>query len=199
MKHYRDPLEMVAYLLVDPLLMFSFFKDFTLNYTNLKNQRGADVYQDLMTSKWAKDSEAFIKEEFGETRKILPIIFYEDGVAMDNNNKRKVTPILLTIGNFSNSMQQQLSSKYIVAYYPDINLKKNKSFTQHLRRVCKFNKTRIREEIQMIHYIIHKQLWSFLFETIQQGWESGVELYALGHGCHIFHTCIPFFVGDGPS
>ena len=133
--YFRDPLEMVAYLLVEPILMFSFLKDIMLNYTNIKNKAGADVYQDLMTSDWAKDTESFIKEEFGNLRKVLSIIFYEDGVAIDNNNKRKVTPILLTIGNFSNAMQQQLSSKYIVAYYPDINLKKNKSFNQHLGRV----------------------------------------------------------------
>jgi len=49
----------------------------------------------------------------------LPLIFYTDGVQVSPHARNKITPVMITLGNFSDELLQKDISKRVVAYLPN--------------------------------------------------------------------------------
>ena len=96
------------------------------------NKVPARAYGNVMTSNWCELSEREIlaKDTDGN---ILPIILYADGVSVsDSVVNNKITPVICTIGNFSNKLQNQTFAKSVLSYLPNYNFHSKVLLVQHL-------------------------------------------------------------------
>ena len=82
----RDPLELIAYKLVDPTLMFLFKDDIQFEYKKETLLGGEVCFSNLMSSNYAKCTESNIKS-LHSSGLLLPLIVYSDGVAMGLRSK----------------------------------------------------------------------------------------------------------------
>ena len=69
-----------------------------------------------MSSEWCRLTEAYIRDTKNAQGKVLPIIFYLDGVQLNDNINNKATPVMCTIGNFSVELINQNIAKCVIGY-----------------------------------------------------------------------------------
>jgi hypothetical protein len=104
---------------------------------------GEYVYSDVMTSPWSKETENLVLSKDPEGH-IMPLIFYTDGVQVSSNARNKVTPVMVTLGNFSDELLQKDCSKRVIAYLPNFKGNSKDNIKAHLMRTLGICKTAVR-------------------------------------------------------
>jgi hypothetical protein len=87
----RDPMELIAYKLIDPTLMLLYKDHIQFNYKRETLDNGKECFSNLMSSLYAKNTEEEIKNIHTEAI-FCPLIVYSDGVALEL--RKRVSEIL---------------------------------------------------------------------------------------------------------
>ena len=193
--YIRDPMELIAELLVNPEIMFKYAAHVRFDYFANDNNR----YGDLMSSEWCRLTEAYIRETKNAQGKVLPIIFYLDGVQLNDNIHNKVTPVMCTIGNFSDELINQDIAKCVIGYLPD-PLESKEAILAHLKELYPESSfTELEKQIRQFDILLEREFWKEIVKGIRNSYNSGVKLHVLGQGIKLFFPCIVFFAGDEPQ
>jgi len=191
--HLRNPIELIAELLVDPEIMLKWRDDVVFDYVECIN----GVVGDIMSSLWCKKTEETIRTR-NPTGHILPIILYADCIALNNNIHNQITPVLCTTGNFSNELLSQDISKCTISYIPNLKKINEGKLLRHLQGLYK-TKDESSKQLKLFHLHVTKTVWEYIANTIQQYWLSGIKMNVLGQGVKCFYPCIAYFAGDLPQ
>lgn len=140
--HYRSPIELISYLFIDPEIMYLWNEDILFKYVIKRTNDGEEIYSNLMNSPWARDTEIAINKRDANGY-ILPLIFYSDGVQVGTNTHHKVTTVICSTGNFSDSLLNKEFSKCVVAYLPNFNNYSKYDLQKHLVKTMKFSKSKV--------------------------------------------------------
>ena len=74
---------------------------------------------------------------------LMPIIFYTDGVQVSANVHNKITPVVITLGNFSDTLLQKDISKRVIAYLPNFKSYSKDLMISHIMAKLKISKTKV--------------------------------------------------------
>jgi len=141
--YVRSMFQIISYMLVDPELMLIWQNHVQLSYKPAVDRDGFRVFTNVMNSPWAEETERLIREKDANGY-LLPLIFYTDGVQVSAHARNKVTPVMITLGNFSDELMQKDISKRIVAYLPNFRGMSKDNLLQHLMKTLKIKKTKVR-------------------------------------------------------
>lgn len=96
----RDPLELVAQALVDPTIQYIHCDDCVYEYTPQTLEDGTPCWSSIMSSEFAKHTQAAIRARHTEGI-LIPVVTYADGVSLGLRNKVSdllaVQPLLTSI------------------------------------------------------------------------------------------------------
>jgi len=130
-------------MLIDPEIMFAWRKHVSFRYHVAKDRSNNQVYADVMTSNWAKETENLVlqKDPYGY---LMPLIFYTDGVQVSDSVHNKVTPVIVSLGNFSDALLQKDISKRVIAYLPNFKCYSKALMISHIISKLGVSKTQAR-------------------------------------------------------
>ena len=205
--YLRDPIELIAELFINPEIMFKNRNHVRFDYyeqptTAPGGASSSPMIGDLMCSEWCKQTQLYIRENKNKDGNILPIIFYSDGVQLNDNIQNKVTPVMCTTGNFSESLLNSDLSKCIIGYLPSLRRESKLKLANHLSIVYRGrggSVAFIEEQIKQFDLLIEREYWKEIVKGIKTNWDCGIELHVLGHNTKLFYPCVAFFVGDDPQ
>jgi len=140
--YVRNIFEVISHMLIDPEIMLLWRNHFKLKYFKATDQQGNHVYSDLMSSEWALHSEAMVYEK-DPNGYLMPLIFYTDGVQVSSSIHNKITPVIVTLGNFSDSLLQKDISKRVIAYLPNFKCYSKALIISHIVSKCGISKTKV--------------------------------------------------------
>ena len=89
----RDPVELLSYQLIDPVLQFQWKEHISYNAFVKKNDKNERVISDTMTTPWAHKMETLIRIESPEAI-FIPIFLYTDGVSLGHGQNKKCNPVM---------------------------------------------------------------------------------------------------------
>ena len=138
--YVRDVIEVISYLFLDPKIMYG-WKDHVTFKCHSFFTGDIRTYGNVVSSEWAAKSEEEIrmKDRLGV---LLPIIFYMDAVSVsDSHVNNKITPVMCTIGNFSDELQNQVFAKPIISYLPNFNSYSKTILVEHVKDVLNISVT----------------------------------------------------------
>jgi hypothetical protein len=158
----RDLFQIISQMLVDPEIMLVWKKHVYMNYWRAVDKDGQHVFSHVMTSKWCEETEKLVKDKDPQGV-LLPLIFYTDGVQVSSNVRNKITPVMVTLGNFSDELLQKHFSKRIIAYIPNLKGISKDNLKTHLMRTLGISKTAV------IFYLIQYSLTELLFILLGDG------------------------------
>jgi len=138
----RNIFEVISHMLIDPEIMLLWRNHFKLKYFKATDQQGNHVYSDVMSSEWALHSELMVHEK-DPNGHLMPLIFYTDGVQVSSNIHNKITPVIVTLGNFSDSLLQRDISKRVIAYLPNFKCYSKALMISHITSKCGISKTKV--------------------------------------------------------
>ena len=194
--YFRDPMELISELFVNPEIMFKYKEHVLLNYYKDCKEPHSESFSNLMSSRWCRQTEELIKSKHQDGH-ILPFIFYLDGVHLNGQAQNKLTPVMCTTGNFSDELINKDIAKCVIGYLPTlIDLKAE--LEEHLLTIFG-SKTRLAKEWQRFELLVEREFWKEITKGINKHWETGVNLHVLGIGIKEFYPCIAFFVSDDPQ
>jgi len=194
--YFRDPMELISELFVNPEIMFKYKEHVLLNYYKDCKEPHSESFSNLMSSRWCRQTEELIKSKHQDGH-ILPLIFYLDGVHLNGQAQNKLTPVMCTTGNFSDELINKDIAKCVIGYLPTlIDLKAE--LEEHLYAIYE-SKTRLVKEWQRFELLVEREFWKEVTKGINKHWETGVSLHVLGIGIKLFYPCIAFFVSDDPQ
>ena len=201
--YVKDPIEMISYFLIDPQIMFGWKKDVHFRHYKLSplDSKNAHVraYGNVMTSSWCEMSEReiLLKDPDGN---ILPIILYADGVSVsDSHVNNKITPVICTIGNFSDELQNQSFAKSVLSYLPNYNSHSKLLLVQHLVATLGISTSAAERNVKYFELYVERIFWASVVKIISNYAVKGVKLHVLGQGINTFYPRIAFICGDDPS
>lgn len=139
----RNLFEIISYMLIDPEIMFVWRDHIRMNYNRATDRENNHVYSDIMTSNWAYDTENLIRLKDNDG-KLMPLVIYTDGVQVSANVHNKITPVIITLGNFSDILIQKDISKRVVAYLPNFKCYSKDMIISHIRNKLKISKSKVR-------------------------------------------------------
>ena len=140
--YIRNVFEVLSHMLIDPEIMFVWKEHFHLSYHQSKDRDNNQVYSDVMTSNWAKESEDLVRIKDNEGY-LMPLMFYTDGVQVSANVHNKITPVVITLGNFSDTLLQKDISKRVIAYLPNFKSYSKDLMISHIMAKLKISKTKV--------------------------------------------------------
>jgi len=139
----RNMFQIISQMLVDPEIMMIWKKHFSIKYWRAVDKDGEHVYSDVMTSPWSEETEKLVHRKDPEGH-LMPLIFYTDGVQVSPNARNKITPVMVTLGNFSDELLQKDCSKRVVAYLPNFKGNSKDHIKTHLMKTLGICKTSVR-------------------------------------------------------
>jgi hypothetical protein len=115
---YEDPKILIEELLSDSSIVNpgSFFRE----YLNNTDGEGNHVYEEFVSGSWFKDAQSKVRNHFGNSVSVLPILLFSDETTINNWRSRSVKPIVMSIGNFSLSARDRTASRKLLGYFPSI-------------------------------------------------------------------------------
>ena len=140
--YVRNVFEVISHILVDPEIMFVWKEHFRIRYHHATDRDNNHIYSDVMTSNWAKESEILVRDKDNEGY-LMPLIFYTDGVQVSPNVHNKITPVVITLGNFSDTLLQKDISKRVIAYLPNFKSYSKDLIVSHIMTKLKICKTKV--------------------------------------------------------
>jgi len=191
--HLRNPIELISELMVDPEIMFKWKDDIVFDY--VLNTSG--VISDIMTSPWSKYTQDDIRKR-DPSGHLLPIILYADGIALNNNIHNQITPVICTIGNFSNELITQDISKCTISYIPNLKKINEGKILKHLQTIYK-TKEEACKQMKLFHMQVTRTVWEYIVNIVNHYWLNGVNMHVLGQGVKCFYPCVAYFAGDLPQ
>ena len=129
-------------MLIDPEIMFVWRDHIRMNYNRATDRENNHVYSDIMTSNWAYDTENLIRLKDNDG-KLMPLVIYTDGVQVSANVHNKITPVIITLGNFSDLLIQKDISKRVVAYLPNFKCYSKDMIISHIMNKLKITKSKV--------------------------------------------------------
>lgn len=141
--YIRNIFQVISYMLVDPEIMIIWKKHVHFRFQEAVDRDGNRVYSNIMTSPWAEATEKSLLTR-DSNGYLLPLIFYTDGVQVSSHARNKITPVMVTLGNFSDELLQKDTCKRIVAYIPNFSGVSHENIRQHLIKTLKISKTKVR-------------------------------------------------------
>ena len=194
--YLRDPMELISELFVNPEIMFKYRDQIYFEYFNNRSSLNAsDIYSEVMCSLWCKNTEEIVRKKNPEG-KIMPLIFYSDGVQLNDHIHNNVTPVMCTTGNFSDELIDKDISKCVIGYLPNL-LNTKAALRDHLYKI--FSKTEAELEIRRFDLLVEREYWKEIVKGLRKHWETGIQMHVLGKGIKTFFPCVAFFVGDDPQ
>ena len=115
---------------------------FRIRYHHATDRDNNHIYSDVMTSNWAKETEILVREKDNEGY-LLPLIFYTDGVQVSPNVHNKITPVVITLGKFSDTLLLKDISKCVIAYLPNFKSCSKDLIISHIMTKLKISKTKV--------------------------------------------------------
>jgi len=189
--YLRDPMELISELFINPEIMFKYKNSVRFDYFDCSD----NSYGDVMCSKWCKNSEALVRGK-NANGKILPLIFYSDGVQLNDRIHNNVTPVMCTTGNFSDDLITKDISKCVIGYLPNL-LNTKAALFDHL---CKmYSRSKAELEVRRFDLLVEREYWKEIVKGLKSHWENGIQMHVLGEGIKTFYPCVAFFVGDDPQ
>jgi hypothetical protein len=85
------------------------------------DQRAERQFDEIVTADWFKHSEEHVRRVHGDSKKVLSVILYIDGVTVDFFGNISLMPIMLTIGNFHEAYRQTKLGKRLLGFIPSIS------------------------------------------------------------------------------
>ena len=147
--YVRNLFEVISHMLVDPEIMFLWRSHIHLEYYRATDQQGNQVYSDVMSSNWALGSEIMVHQK-DPNGYLMPLIFYTDGVQVSNSVHNKITPVIVSLGNFSDSLLQKDLSKRVVAYLPNLKCYSKALMVSHIISKCGISKTKVTDIVSHV-------------------------------------------------
>jgi hypothetical protein len=154
------------------------------------------IYGDLCTSNWFKDTEAEVRMRIPSAC-LLPIILYHDGVNV--GSYQNVTPVLATCGNYSDEMQRMDKAKFCIGYITNLDMIKLPTIIAHLKEKAGFCKTSATAQVKSFCLKINQMYWKLVTKSIRENYNNGVLIKLLGDRIYHFMPVVPFTVGDEPA
>lgn len=99
-----------------------------------------------MTSTWCEESEKLVHDKDPDGH-LMPLILYTDGVQVSTHARNKITPVMVTLGNFSDELLQKDCSKRVIAYLPNFKGNSKDNIKAHLMKTLSISKTAVRYHI----------------------------------------------------
>jgi len=90
---------------------------------------GERVYDELHSGNWWREKQAFVRA-VDTNSSVLSLILYVDGVLVDFFGKISMIPIMISVGNFSQSYRQTLASKRLFGFIPSLSEEQIRSQTR---------------------------------------------------------------------
>jgi hypothetical protein len=178
----RHPVQCIAKQLIDPELMLGYHDGHRhlRPYIN-RNEEGQRVYSDLMSSKWAEETEGMLKPN----EILLPVIFYSDGVRLNKVGNNSCEPVQGSLGIFSDEILRKPSAKMCFGYIPTLEECFDES--QVLMHLVSrgHKKTQAEGMIKLFYNQIRSEFWDLLIQPIRDI-DEGIHLYVLGE----FHISV---------
>jgi len=140
--YIRNIFEVISHLLIDPEIMLTWRSHINLRYFEAKDCNGNHVFSDVMSSSWARESEKLVHAKNIDGC-LLPLIFYSDGVQVSESVHNKVTPVVITLGIFSDKLLQKDISKRVIAYIPNFKCYSKALMVSHIMAKLKVSKTKV--------------------------------------------------------
>lgn len=144
--YIMNAIEAISYLFIDPEIMFFYNDQIHFDHYFLSQQdsqgRATVATGDLMTSKWCYETQQMIRAK-NPNGHILPLIFYADGVQVSDNVNNKVTTVICTTGNFSDSLLNKSISKRVISYIPNFNIYSKNVLVRHLTRTLNISEEKV--------------------------------------------------------
>jgi len=141
--YVRNIFEIIAHMLIDPEIMFIWRKHIHFSYYRATDRNNNQVYSDLMSSNWAHETEKMIKSR-NQQGNLMPLIMYTDGVQVGNSVHNKITPVILSLGIFSDTLLQKDISKRVIAYLPNFRCYSKDIIISHLVSKLSVSKSKVR-------------------------------------------------------
>ena len=144
----RSLFQIISQMLIDPEIMIVWKKHVYMNYWRAVDKDGQHVYSDVMTSTWCEESEKLVHDKDPDGH-LMPLILYTDGVQVSTHARNKITPVMVTLGNFSDELLQKDCSKRVIAYLPNFKGNSKDNIKAHLIKTLSISKTAVRYHIFM--------------------------------------------------
>ena len=189
-----DPLEQISTVLNDPAVMLS-DENIRLDAYSIQDDKGEHISVDIMSSPWALHTQKRIKSRDPHGI-MLVIIPYSDGLDVTHCINTSFTPVVVTLGNYSNSYFMTNQSKLILGYLPDIN---ETIALNYLKNVLSMAETVAKREVSYLKLRVQRAFWISALSSIRTAGESGVLMPILGLGTRRIYPVIPFSIGDEPA
>ena len=112
----------------------------------------------------------------------------------------KANAALMTMGNFSDSLQRKDIGKMSLGFIPDLGPINSEVLVKHLIENTPLKKTAAKDEIIRFKRILEKTFWNVIFHSLRQYEHTGIRMYILGHAepCLVFPR-LAYCVGDDPA
>lgn len=149
--YVRNIFEVISHMLIDPEIMFIWKRHINFNYYRATDRDDNHVYSNVMTSNWALETEKMVrlKDKDGF---LMPLIFYTDGVQVGSSVHNKITPVILSLGIFSDALLQKDIAKRVVAYLPNFKCYSKDIIISHLMSKLSLSKTKVSSSMIYIRF-----------------------------------------------
>jgi hypothetical protein len=196
----RDPVEMLAYQCIDPILQFQWRNDIKYEYTEERIEgTQTRTYGDLMSSPWGKENQEHIRQKHTDPTGILmPVILYSDGIVVDKNSNQKLNSALGTCGNYSHELMKQNRAKFCLGNIPVIFGVSGQCVIDHIISQG-YSKTAAEKKYRMFHLHIERAFWREIVACIKHVNTRGAYMYILGKGLCTVYTNMTPPLGDEPD
>lgn len=89
-------------------------KEFERHYKYERYEvNGEQGFKEMHSGDWWKDVQGI-----AGTSKLLSIILYTDGIAVDFFGRTTLIPVMITLGNFPSAIQRKLVGKRLIGFVP---------------------------------------------------------------------------------
>ena len=163
------------------------------------NNRNEKVFCDIMSSEWARKTLEEIRE-IDPNGLLLPLLFYADGVSIGMNGKANVTPVMMTLGWYSEELFKQDISKMVIGYTDKLSYIFDQILIKHLHEVKRFSRTNCEENIKYFKKQVFFKFWEVTLHSIKTAATRGILVKIIGHEePKILFPRIAFHAGDDPA
>ena len=178
-----DIKSLIVSLLLDPLAMKQsnlLMHDPAYQHPDQHNQ---DTYGDIHTGYWFRNAHNNLCTSDSDL--LCPLIFFIDGVSLDNMQRQTLEPVSFTLGIFNRKARNSSIFWRILGYVPNLekmfNLKYSKSQSKH-------------ESLKKTHY---HQLLNVIFNDLDKLQKQGGMTWTFGNGkIYTLKFPIMYIIGD---
>jgi hypothetical protein len=195
----RDPLEMLAYQCIDPILQFGWKNQIRYSYTQqFLEGTTTQLLGELMTTPWARDNESYIRNNKNKDGILLTCLLYSDGVSLGKTNNTKTNSVMGTCANFDFELITKDIAKFSLGNIPEVSEVSKATLIQHLVENG-FTETGAKKEIQTFTLLVEQSFWKEVVRPFRRASDNGAYMHILGLGLRVVFPLFTSPVGDDPA